>query len=365
MNGINEREEPDYYAILNIDETATAADIKKAYRKLTMIYHPDKNPGDPTATKKFQEISSAYEVLGDEQKRKNYDLSRDLHMPMFAEDEAGGIGNLFAHLFSSAKATARANDRQQNGNGRSENGKKGISKEKLVSVFEDFIAATTAAAAAASSNAGPSNGVGLDSERRHHHNHHMSASHDDVPPFYHVEKPTALNCTLNVSYDNMYSGALMPLEIERWIMEEGVKKYEVEILYVNVPKGIDENEIIILEDKGNVLHETCKGDVKVFIQLNNAEHPDFKRHGLDLVYEKKITVKEALCGFSFVIHHLNGTNYTINNTGRVISTGYIKKIPGLGIERDGHTGALVIIFQIQFPTNLDESVIKALKEIDF
>ena len=117
MNGINEREEPDYYAILNIDETATAADIKKAYRKLTMIYHPDKNPGDPTATKKFQEISSAYEVLGDEQKRKNYDLSRDLHIPLFAEDEAGGIGNLFAHLFSSVKATARANERSKNGNG--------------------------------------------------------------------------------------------------------------------------------------------------------------------------------------------------------------------------------------------------------
>ncbi len=63
----------DYYKILGIDKKASAADIKKAYRKLAVKYHPDKNPNDKIAEEKFKELNEAYEVLGDEEKRKKYD----------------------------------------------------------------------------------------------------------------------------------------------------------------------------------------------------------------------------------------------------------------------------------------------------
>jgi curved DNA-binding protein len=63
----------DYYSILGVDKTAKDDAIKKAYRKLAVKYHPDKNPGDKTAEEKFKEISEAYEVLGDPEKRKKYD----------------------------------------------------------------------------------------------------------------------------------------------------------------------------------------------------------------------------------------------------------------------------------------------------
>lgn len=63
----------DYYKVLGIDKKASAADIKKAYRKLAMKYHPDKNPDDKLAEEKFKELNEAYEVLGDEEKRKKYD----------------------------------------------------------------------------------------------------------------------------------------------------------------------------------------------------------------------------------------------------------------------------------------------------
>ena len=66
----------DYYRILEIKEDADFSEIKKKYRKLAIKYHPDKNPGDDEAVKKFREITEAYEILGDEKKRKEYDNKR-------------------------------------------------------------------------------------------------------------------------------------------------------------------------------------------------------------------------------------------------------------------------------------------------
>jgi DnaJ-class molecular chaperone len=64
----------DYYAILGVDRDATLMQIKKAYRRLSKKYHPDKNPGDKEAEKKFVELTQAYEVLSDEEKRQRYDM---------------------------------------------------------------------------------------------------------------------------------------------------------------------------------------------------------------------------------------------------------------------------------------------------
>ena len=63
----------DYYKILGVSKSATQDEIKKAYRKLAVKYHPDKNEGDKASEEKFKEISEAYEVLGDPEKRKKYD----------------------------------------------------------------------------------------------------------------------------------------------------------------------------------------------------------------------------------------------------------------------------------------------------
>ena len=64
----------DLYKILEVEKTATADQIKKAYRELAMKYHPDRNPGDTVAEEKFKKISAAYSVLSDETKRKQYDM---------------------------------------------------------------------------------------------------------------------------------------------------------------------------------------------------------------------------------------------------------------------------------------------------
>lgn len=71
------------YDVLGVSKTATADEIKKAYRKLAMKHHPDKNKGDKASEAKFKEVSAAYEVLSDEKKRKNYDT--------FGSAETGGF----------------------------------------------------------------------------------------------------------------------------------------------------------------------------------------------------------------------------------------------------------------------------------
>ncbi|MEX0789495.1 MAG: DnaJ domain-containing protein, partial [Actinomycetota bacterium] len=70
--------EKDYYAVLGVDKSASAADIKKAYRKLAQQHHPDANPGNPKAEEKFKEVSAAYDVLKDEKTKEEYDRIRQM-----------------------------------------------------------------------------------------------------------------------------------------------------------------------------------------------------------------------------------------------------------------------------------------------
>ena len=86
-------EKRDYYEVLEVPKTATAEEIKKAYRKKAIQYHPDKNPGDKEAEEKFKEAAEAYEVLSDPQKRQRYD--------QFGFAEMGGMGGNYSGGFSS------------------------------------------------------------------------------------------------------------------------------------------------------------------------------------------------------------------------------------------------------------------------
>lgn len=80
----------DYYKILGLEKDCGETEIKKAYRKLAIIHHPDKNPGDPLAEQKFKEIAEAYETLSDSEKRARYDSGEDLIDP--SDMFGGGMG---------------------------------------------------------------------------------------------------------------------------------------------------------------------------------------------------------------------------------------------------------------------------------
>lgn len=334
------KKEPDYYKILNVSQNATSDEIKKSYRKLSMIYHPDKNK-TPDSTGKFQEISSAYEIIGDAQKRKIYDNKNN---PFFSMMHSGTNDHELQHLFSQifsnfSPSVLETSQKKPNQSFHIDPSSFFPNKED---VFSEFIQSNIMGKMMDPSPTSTQNSANVN----------------------YNERPSPLSHTLVVSFADMFTGALLPIEIERWIMEDEIKKYETEIIYVPVPKGVDNNEIIVVPNKGNMGYN-CAGDIKIFIKLDNSlEFSEFKRHGLDLIIEKSITLKEALCSFSFIIKHLNGTNYTITNN-RIIHPGFHKKIPNLGIQREEHTGFLIIMFNIKFPETLSAETIESLKLLDF
>ena len=324
-----------FYDILEVSETASTDEIKKAYRKLSMIHHPDKNGNSQESTEKFQKISEAYEVLGTPEKKKEYDMTQN--NPFFKMMSQQGLNpnqgmnpvdELFSSLFGMPfmGGPGLGPDIQFMGGGPN------------IRVFHNGRSVH---------NQGPNQGFG------------PGFSFSSQP-----QKPAQITKNINVPIDKILTGTTIPVDIERWIIENGLKVFEHETVYVTVPKGIDEGEIILLKEKGNIINETNKGDIKIFVKIEN--NTEFKRSGLDLILEKTITVKEALCGFTFELKYLTGKTYTItNNSGNIISHGYKKLIPTMGLSRDGHTGNLLIIFDVTFPEKLSEEVLAALKAVDF
>lgn len=320
-----------FYEILDVPETSSIDEIKKSYRKLSMIFHPDKNKNNPDATSKFQKISEAYETLGDADKKKEYDMMRNNPFVKMMNCQGSGpsgqnsMEDLFANLFSGMPFSPGASFGP--GQGPPPFGLGGPFGAN-VRIFHNGV---------------PVNPQGFTQG---------------------IQKPTPIIKTLEVPIDKILTGTTIPVDIDRWIIENGNKVFENETVYVTVPKGIDEGEIIVLRDRGNVVREDCKGDIKLFIKIENDT--EFKRSGLELILEKTISVKEALCGFTFELKYITGKVYTINNSsGNIISNGYRKIIPNMGFSREQHTGNLIIIFNVKFPEKLTEEVMDQLKKIDF
>lgn len=309
-----------FYKVLGIDENASKDEIKKAYRSLSFKYHPDKNNNSQESISMTQKLNEAYETLSDEQKKSDYDMSRDPNNP-FARMSSFGNGMPF-----------NPND--------------------LNDIFAQMFAGPFSM---------PMSG-GMPGVKIQMFRNGMPVPNMGTNFANNMNKPSPIIRNLEVTMEQVMNGANLPIEIERWIIESGNKIFEYENIYVNVPKGIDDNEIIIIRDKGNIVSDDIKGDIKIFIKIKNTT--EFKRQGLDLIYNKNISLKESLCGFSFEIKHLNGKTYTLNNvSGNVITQGYRKIINQMGLQRENHNGNLIIVFNIEYPTTLTEEQIKKLKEI--
>lgn len=278
MSNIKYMEREDLYEILDIEETASIDAIKKKFRKMSMLYHPDKNAGDYNKSEKFKKITMAYEILGDEDKRGRYDASRQQ--------------NKMGHITNPHEIYRYMNQRFN---------------------FQ---------------------------------------TQSMIPP---------INITLNIGMQKAFMGCNEPVQIHRWIIQNDERCLESETIYVSVPRGVDNGEIIIIKNKGNVGHNMAS-DVKVQIQITN--NTEFNRNGLDLIVKKEITLKEALCGFKMEISYLNGKTMRLNNScGNVIGANSEKVVKGMGFHRENHTGDLIIKFDIKMPAKLSDEKVNKLREI--
>ena len=313
------------YERLSLSNDASTSEIKKAYHKLSLKHHPDRNQNSDESTRMFQKIGEAYDTLGDPTKKRQYDLSQSLGMGHGTMPQFGNMEELFTNLFGMSSGTS---DGMGGGGGM---------------------------------NAFPFQGMSPSDMPRGKMNFAMF--HNGVPVNMNMgsTKPTAITKRIEIDIDMVLTGGKIPVDYERWVLESGVKRNETTKIYVDIIQGIDNNESIVVKDVGNIIHDNCIGDLKIIIQVRNDS--EYIRNGLDLMVDKRISLKDALCGFSFDLKYLNGKSYTITNQeGSIVVPEYTKLIPNMGLQREESRGHLMIRFHIEFPKSLDKDIIQKLKE---
>jgi DnaJ-class molecular chaperone len=335
----------DFYKVLEVDKTATNEDIRRAYRRLSMKWHPDRNKS-ADAEDKFKELSVAYSVISDVEKRNQYDRKGEMfdissvNIPdifkvfMGSQGMAGipgmagmsGMSGMQGMAFGFPPGVEIDIDMGQGmGHGQSQGQGQSMGQSIGQSIGQSM---------------GQSMGQGFGSIKN---------------IFQNMRKPPPIINNIVLTLKEAYQGISVPIKIKRWISmnDNNTKTYEEETIYLSIPAGVDENEIIITRDMGNVIYPDNKGDIKTFIKIENDT--SFKRYGLDIDFTKIISLKDALCGFTFEIDHLDGICYKINNTnGTIIHPSYKKTINKKGMVRDGNIGNLNIHFIIEFPKTLSK-----------
>jgi DnaJ-class molecular chaperone len=308
---------PNFYEILGVEKTASDDEIKKAYRKLSLKYHPDRNPNEDTSGK-MKEINEAYETLSNTGSREEYDME---------QNGGGGGGGAFpGHPFNMGEFNDINNIFNMMFHGRGFPGggfPGGGFPGGHIRIFH--------------------NGVQVNNQSF-------------------MQCPEPIHKTIQLTIEQSYNGCNIPLEIERVIIENNLQRKEVETLYLNIPQGIDNNEQMNIQEKGHILNN-IKGEIKVSFQIEN--NTDFKRNGLDLFYSKKLSLKESLCGFSFELIHVSGKKMCLNNNTNitVIKPNFKKVIPNMGMIKNNFTGNLIIEFSVEFPDSLTTEQIEQISAI--
>lgn len=313
-----QRREPanttELYEVLGVEKTAKPAEIKKAYRKQALQKHPDKG-GDP---EEFKKIQAAYEVLKDEEKRAKYDQ----HGLEGLEDEMGGDAeDLFSAFFGGR------------GRRRREGPRKGATvKHPLKVSLEDLYNGKRA---------------------------RLQISRDKI-----IGEPrTCSACQGQGVTVRIRQMGPMLQQIQQQCPECNAtgfqfrKQKETSQLEVNVNPGMCNGDKIRFANASDEQPNAEPGDV-VFI-LQEKPHATFKRKNADLLYQKNLTLSEALCGFEFMITHLDGRQILVKSKpGEVVQPEaangepFVKVIANEGMPKKGSPfdkGRLFIYFRVVFP----------------
>ncbi|KAI8869598.1 DnaJ-domain-containing protein [Ramicandelaber brevisporus] len=358
----------DYYKILGLTRSATKQQIKKAYKKLSMKYHPDKRPGDEEAEKKFIEIGEAYDALNDDESRRIYDNYGAEGLKKHRQGQDAGGHHGFHNPFD---------------------------------IFEQFFG-------------GAFGGGGGGGGRRHYHQQQKRGA-DIVVQLY-------------VSLEDLYNGKEIDYDISKYVVcpkcrgsgadhpddvttcpvcgGHGVRVVKQMIapgfyqqfqttceecggkgkvykskcshcsghkvvrgndqLSVTIERGLRDAQVLTYEREADQHPDHIPGDIKFVI--NTLPHDLFTRpsNSDDLHMDLELTLEQALVGFSVNITHLDGRNVTIARKSAITPPGHKMTMTGEGMPKHGaahETGDLIVTCSLNFPKHIDEKAGGTIKKL--
>lgn len=326
----------DYYNILGIPKDASDDDIKRAYKKLALKTHPDKNGGDDT---EFKKINIAYETLSDPQKRNDYD---NPHM-----DNMFDTGNPFNHPFFNF---------HQNQNFQNANIKLNDHHYTCrISLKEVFLGTTkklkvnrnyTCKSCVKSCN--KCNGSG------------KITQHVQMGPFRQIINSTCSECSGNGKMKN--GGDIYCTKCE----SKGVLNEE-RIFEIILNPGVETGKTIIFEEWGEQASKDNQISGSFIVTIKVEDHPHFQRKNSQLRYNVDLTLKESIIGKNLSIPHFSG-DFNIDTKGfGIINPEKEYIIYNKGFPNDSKEfGNLHLIFKIKYPEKtLTNEEIEMFKKIDF
>lgn len=343
----------DYYKILGVNKSATDEEIKKAYRKLALKHHPDKNPDNrEAAEKKFKEISEAYEVLSDAQKRAIFDQygEEGLKGGMPGGGMGGGMGgeggSFRFHGFSDPNDIFK-----QFFGGRSP--------------FEGFGMGGGMGGMGGGmggfSTFGGMGGMGMDEDEEYYGMPRRGSHRGSRGPVKAPDIEQPLYCTL----EELYNGKTKKIKITKKVLNpDGQSTHsEEKVITIDIKPGWKRGTKIRFEKEGDQGPNVIPADI-VFV-LEEKPHERFKRDGNNLEFRSRVSLADALCGCTITIKTLDerSLNIPINE---IVSPGYYKVVRGEGMplsKSPTQRGDLKIAFDIMFPSRLSDDQKRQLRSI--
>lgn len=355
----------DFYETLGVAKTASADDLKKAYRKLAMQHHPDRNPGDKKAEEKFKEISHAYDILSDDQKRAAYD--RFGHQAF----ENGGMGNAgagghpgagfdfganFADIFDDLFGNLGGGGRQQRG-GSANGASRGsdlrydmqISLEEAFKGKQETIKITTSAAC----DGCKGTGAEKDSKPINCPTCNGTGRIRSSQGFFTVER-TCNGCGGN--------GKIIKNPCKTCAGSGRVRKDKT--LNVTIPVGVEEGTRIRLTGEGEAgARGGPAGDLYIFVSVR--AHPLFQRDGADLHCRVPLKMTTATLGGAIEVPTIGGGRVKVTiPEGTQSGHQFRLKGKGMPVLRSSYHGDMYIHVQVETPVKLTKKQKEMLKEFD-
>lgn len=294
----------DYYEILGVSKSASADEIKKAYRKIAIKFHPDKNPDDPTAEDKFKEAAEAYEVLSDQEKRGRYDQYGHQgvngggygHMNMedifsqFGDIFGNGSGSPFDSFFSGGRSGGGRRVRK----GTNLRIKLKLDLEEIANGVEKKIKVKRYVACNTCGGNGAKNGTAL-----------QTCSGCQGTGQVKKVVNTMLGQMVSTSTCPVCDGEGKKVSQNCDVCQGEGRELKEEVIAINVPAGVGDGMQLSMSGKGNVPQRGgIAGDL--LIQIEEEAHPVLKREGNNVVFEQYISFVDAVLGANIEVPTIEG-----------------------------------------------------------